>query len=244
MSNSRNDVLRFFETSACVAATDGISARKIHGDCALDPSKFIQERLPLEAVPDVPEIRLHRAGPTSGLMRLARADPDFGSPFWARPWGGGLALARYVLDHPHVVAGRRVLDLGAGSGLVAIAAMLAGASQARAVDVDPYAIAAIALNAGANGVAVEAELADLTAGEAPDVDLLLVGDLFYEPDLASRTMAFLERCEDAGIAVLIGDPWRAFLPTGRLSVVAEYRVADYGDPDGAARAAAVFSLKS
>ncbi|WP_235519190.1 MULTISPECIES: methyltransferase [unclassified Caulobacter] len=198
----------------------------------------------MEPVPGVPEIRLHRAGPRSGLMRLAEADPDFGSPYWARPWGGGLALARHVLDHPGVVAGKTVLDLGAGSGLVAIAAALAGAGAVRAADVDPYAVAATRLNAAANGVAVEAVQGDLTAGAPPEVALMLVGDLFYDADLAARVTVFLERCVAAGIEVLIGDPWRAFLPTGRLRVVAEYPVADFGDPDGAARAAAVFALKA
>lgn len=203
---------------------------------------FIQERLPLEPVPGVPEIRLHRAGPRSGLMRLADADPDFGSPYWARTWGGGLALARHVLDHPKIVAGKRVLDLGAGSGLVAIAAALAGAGEVGAADVDPYAVTATRLNAVANGVAVGAILGDLTEGEPPEVDLMLVGDLFYDPDLAARVEPFLRRCLSVGIAVLIGDPWRAPLPADRLRVVAEYPVADYGDVEGATRAAAVFEL--
>jgi predicted nicotinamide N-methyase len=190
----------------------------------------------------VPEIRLHRAGPRSGLMRLADADPDFGSPYWARPWGGGLALARHVLDRSATVKGKRALDLGAGSGLVAIAAMMAGASAVTAADVDPYALTATRLNADANGVTVETVLADLTTGDPPDVELMLVGDLFYDPDLAARVLAFLERCTAAGIAVLIGDPWRTPLPADRLRVVAEHVVADFGDPDGAARAAAVFEL--
>jgi predicted nicotinamide N-methyase len=209
----------------------------------LDLDAFIRERLPLEPTPGIPEVRLHRAGPRSGLMRLAEADPDFGSPYWARPWGGGLALARHVLDRPEVVAGKRVLDLGSGSGLVAIAAMLAGAIDATAADVDPYAIAATRLNAAANGVVVQAARGDLTAGDPPDVALLLVGDLFYDADLATRVTAYLERCVAAGVEVLIGDPWRTFLPTARLRVVAEYPVADYGDPNGAARAAAVFAFR-
>ena len=207
-----------------------------------DLEAFIQDRLPLEAVPNVPEVRLHRAGPRSGMARLAEADPDFGSPYWARPWGGGLALARHVLDHPEIVAGRRVLDLGAGSGLVAIAAALAGAEAVRAVDIDPYAVTAARLNAAANGVAVEVARSDITGGDPPEVDLMLVGDLFYDPDLAERVEGFLRRCLAAGILVLIGDPFRAFLPTERLRVVAEYAVADYGDPDGAARAAGVFAF--
>lgn len=207
-----------------------------------DLEAFILDRLPLEPAPGVPEIRLHRAGPRSGLMRLAQADPDFGSPYWARPWGGGLALARHVLDHPEIVAGKRVLDLGSGSGLVAIAAALAGAGAVRAVDIDPYAATATRLNAAANGVAVEVTQSDITGGDPPEVDLMLVGDLFYDPDLAERVERFLRRCLAAGIMVLIGDPFRTSLPTERLRVVAEYPVADYGDPDGAARAAAVFEF--
>jgi predicted nicotinamide N-methyase len=209
----------------------------------MDLEAFIQANLPVEPVPGVPEVRLHRAGPRSGLMRLADADPDFGSPYWARCWGGGLALARHVLDHPPRVAGKRVLDLGAGSGLVAIAAMKAGAARALAVDVDLYAVAATRLNAQANEVVVEARMADLTQGAPPaDIDLMLVGDLFYDVDLARSVLPFLERCAAAGVAVLIGDPWRAALPTERLSVVARYPVADFGDPGGVLRDAAVFSL--
>jgi predicted nicotinamide N-methyase len=208
----------------------------------LNLEAFIRERLPLEPTPGVPEVWLHRATPRSGLMRLAKADPDFGSPYWARSWGGGLALARHVLDHPERVAGRRVLDLGAGSGLVAIAAALAGASDVRAADVDPYALAATRLNADANGVAVATVLGDLTTGDVPDAQLILVGDLFYDQDLATRVMDFLERCCAVGIAVLIGDPWRVFLPTRRLTLVTEYQVHDFGDPDGASRRAGVFTL--
>lgn len=209
----------------------------------MDLDAFIRANLPLELVPGVPEIRLHLAGPRSGLMRLADADPDFGSPYWARCWGGGLALARHVMDHPESVAGKRVLDLGAGSGLVAIAAMTAGAASALAVDVDPYAVAATRLNAAANAVVVGAQRADLTLGGSPSgVDLMLVGDLFYDADLAQRVLPFAERCAAAGVAVLVGDPWRAHLPRERLRIVAEYPVADFGDPGGVLRSAAVFAL--
>lgn len=211
----------------------------------MDLDAFICANLPLAPAPGVPEVQLHLAGPRSGLMRLADADPDFGSPYWARCWGGGLALARHVLDHPETIDGQRVLDLGAGSGLVAIAAMKAGAAQVLAVDVDPYAVAAARLNAEANAVALETRLADLTDGAPPsDIDLMLVGDLFYDADLASAVLPFLQRCAAAGVGVLIGDPWRAHLPRERLSVVAEYPVADFGDPGGVLRDAAVLSLSA
>ena len=209
---------------------------------SLDVEAFIRERLPLEPVVGAPEVRLHRAGPHSGLMRLADADPDFEPPYWSRPWGGGLVLARHVLDHPSLVTGRRVMDLGAGSGLVAIAAALAGAAEVVAVDVDPYAITAARLNAAANDVALSYLRGDLTRGAPPDVDLILVGDLFYARGLARRVEAFLRRCQSGGVSVLIGDPGREALPAARLRVVAEHPVVDYGDPGGAVRNAAVYAL--
>ena len=195
--------------------------------------RFIQTNLPVKAVPCIPEIHLHRAVPRSGLWRLAELDDDFATPYWAYPWGGGLALARYVLDHPTIIAGRRVLDLGAGSGLVGIAAAKSGAKQVIAADTDRYAIAAMRLNARANAVDLLPVLGDLTQRPPPKVDVVLVGDLFYAPDLAQRVSAFLERCAQANIAVFVGDPGRAFLPRTRLELLAEYHGPDFGDGDRA-----------
>ncbi len=182
-----------------------------------DPVAFIKANLPISPVPSIPEIRLHTAGPASGLWRLAgrrEADP---APYWAYPWAGGAVLARYLLDRPEIVVGRRVLDLGAGSGLVAIAAAKAGAAAVTAVDIDANAIAAIGLNAAINGVDIVARAADIIEDPPPEIDLLVVGDLFYDPTLALRVMAFLRRCQASGIEVLIGDPERAHLPQGELS---------------------------
>lgn len=209
-----------------------------------DLRRFIQANLPVAPVPSIPEIRLHLAGPASGLWRLAEADKqDFGSPYWAYCWGGGLALARHILDRPERVAGRRVLDLGAGSGIVGIAAAMAGASAVIASEVDRYALAALGLNAGLNGATIATVLGDLTSGPPPAVDVVAVGDLFYERELACRVTAFLDRCLDAGVEVLIGDPWRAFLPRARLRLIAEYPVEDFGGGmEAAGRTSAVFSL--
>lgn len=201
---------------------------------------FIRANMPVVPVPTIPEIRVHKALPSSGLGRLAERDESFGSPYWAYFWAGGLALARYILDHPETVAGRRVLDLGAGSGLVAIAAAKAGARAVIAAEIDKYSVAALGLNIAENGVAVTIAFTDLTAGAPPDVDILLVGDLFYEAGLAMRVTAFLDRCLAAGMPVLIGDPWRAWLPTSRLHVLAEYRVAETGD--AAPKPSAVFAF--
>ncbi len=163
------------------------------------------------------------------MWRLAGIDGAFGSPYWAYVWGGGLALARHVLDRPETVAGLSVLDLGAGSGIVGIAAALAGARQVVAADTDPHAMAAIRINAAANGVSIAPLHGDLLDGSPPAVDLVLVGDLFYEAHLARRVTSFLERCLDEKIDILIGDPFRAHLPRDRLRLVAEYPGADFGE---------------
>jgi predicted nicotinamide N-methyase len=207
-------------------------------------TRLIAQYFPLTPAPGVPEIRIHKATPRSGLWRFGEADPDFSSPYWAHWWGGGLALARHVLDRPEVVAGKRVLDLGAGSGIVGIAAAMAGAAHVLAADVDPYAAAVIPLNATANSVTIEAYAGDLTKGGAPDVDVVLVGDLFYDPELASQVTAFLERCIAAGLDVLIGDPHRAYLPVDRLELLAEYPGPDFGSagPGDCARNA-VFTFR-
>ncbi|NGN40037.1 methyltransferase [Mesorhizobium sp. CGMCC 1.15528] len=198
------------------------------------------------AVPFVPEIRLYTAHPGSGLRRLTEAEGDADPlpPYWAYPWAGGLVLARYFLDRSETVTGRRVLDLGAGSGLVGIAAMKAGASEVIAAEIDRNGVVAIGLNAEENGVSITAIGSDLTFGPPPSVDIVAVGDLFYESQLAERVMAFLDRCLDAGIDVLIGDPGRAYLPRSRLRQLAECRVPDFGvGRDTDMRPSAVFVLE-
>ena len=208
----------------------------------LDPQRFIGMNMPLAPVPGLPEIHLHTTHPASGLRQLVGQARN--PPYWAYHWAGGLALARHLLDHPETVAGRRVLDVGAGSGLVGIAAAKAGAGAVTAAEIDRNAIAALELNARANGVSMTIVADDLTAGPPPDVDLVLVGDLFYERALALRVTAFLDRCLAAGIDVLIGDPGRAFLPMPRLRLLAEYQVSDVGDVrDGATRSSSVFALE-
>jgi len=228
-----------------IEAADGSEGTAV--DTRLPPGvlQFIRTNLPLGPVPSVPEIRLYKASPESGLWRMAETDKQgFGTPYWAYSWGGGLALARYILDHPRTVAGRRVLDLGAGSGIVAIAATKSGAREVIAADTDPYALAATGLNAQANAVTVSTLYGDLTGGPPPAVDIVLVGDLFYERELAERVTAFLDRCLAAHVEALIGDPWREFLPSPRLRLLAEYPGLDFGNGTTAApRSNAVFSFE-
>ena len=188
---------------------------------------FIRDNLPVAPVPGIAEIRLHKAVPESGLNRLAAADrTGFGSPYWAYHWAGGLALARHVLDHPETVVGKAVLDLGAGGGLVAIAAAKAGAAHVTAAEIDPYAAVALRLNAALNDVPVAIVEDDVIGEKASDAEVVLVGDLFYAANLAQRVALFLDRCAAAGRTVLVGDPWRAHLPQARLSEVARYSVTE------------------
>ncbi|ALJ11593.1 class I SAM-dependent methyltransferase [Sphingopyxis macrogoltabida] len=200
-----------------------------------DAAIFIRDNLPVLPVPGIPEIRLHKAAPDSGLGRLAARDAEgFGAPYWAHYWAGGLALARHILDHPECVAGRCILDLGAGSGLVAIAAAKAGARRVVAVDADRYAVAALALNAALNDVRLDIRAGDVASLDHPDVDLILAGDLFYSDELAGHVVAFLDR---SGIDALVGDPWRRPLPLARLEEIARYDVAESGST---AKSAGVF----
>jgi predicted nicotinamide N-methyase len=208
----------------------------------LDVEAFILENMPLVPVPSIPGISLHTARPSSGLWRLlGQGGGGAHSPYWAYPWAGGAALACHFLDRPEIVRGRSVLDLGAGSGLVAIAAVQAGAASVTAADIDPFAAVAARLNAQANGVEVSVVQDDLTKGLPPAVDVIAVGDLFYDGQLALRVTAFLDRCLVAGIDILVGDPGRAFLPYQRLRQIAEYAVADFGET-GATKPAGVFSF--
>ncbi|MFR9778492.1 class I SAM-dependent methyltransferase [Micromonospora sp. MS34] len=183
------------------------------------------DRLRLVATPFVPEVRLHLA--EDAILWWARMEAAAGRslppPYWASVWAGGQALARHLLDHPELAAGRQVLDLASGSGLVAIAAALAGADRVAANDVDPYAVAAVTVNARANRVTVAATGGDLLDGTV-SADLLVAGDVLYDAELAGRVLPFLQRAVERGVEVLVGDPDRGHLPPDRLEVVASYPV--------------------
>jgi predicted nicotinamide N-methyase len=193
-----------------------------------DPAAFIRANTAIAAPPLLPEIRLYLATEITPIWQasedvLARANGP--PPFWAFSWAGGQALARYVLDNRAVVAGRRVLDFGSGSGLVAIAASLAGAAHVVAAEIDDFAAAAIALNAALNGAAVTVETADLIGTASGAWDVVLVGDMCYEQPLAARLTAWLRVLARAGATILLGDPGRSYVPTSGLVAQARYTVA-------------------
>lgn len=181
----------------------------------------------------MPEITLLVATDVVALWEAIAADgaaegtdPPEEPPFWAAAWPGGQALARYVLDHPDVVRGRSVLDLGSGSGLVAVAAVLAGAAAVVASEIDPYGRAAIAANAEVNAVSGVTVTGDLLDREPPEVSVVLAGDVCYDRLMTERVLPFLEVARRRGMDVLIGDPGRPYLPHDRLTALSVVEVPD------------------
>jgi predicted nicotinamide N-methyase len=188
---------------------------------------FILENTRLQPPPHTPELRLHLADEITPIWKLteeALAEIGLPPPFWAFAWAGGQALARYVLDNPAIVSGKRVIDFASGSGLVAIAAMKAGAASVLAADIDVFCEAAIGLNATANGVEVAFTQVDLLDAPPPATDVLLAGDICYERPMAEAVMAWLAQGRAAGATVLIGDPGRTYFPKDGLTKLAEYQV--------------------
>jgi predicted nicotinamide N-methyase len=188
--------------------------------------RFILDNTTLAPPPHVPEIRLHLADEAHDLWQRTEdelAEIGLPPPFWAFAWAGGQGLARFVLDHPEIVRGKRVLDFASGSGLVAIAASLAGAGEIVAADIDPFCATAIRLNAKANGVEVAFSGTDLI-GLDQGWDVVLAGDVFYDAAFASHLVPWFESLAARGPAIFIGDPGRAYLPKTGLEKLAVYEV--------------------
>ncbi|RBY98137.1 methyltransferase [Blastococcus sp. TF02-8] len=182
----------------------------------------------------VPEVELLIAADVVALweaMETEQGRTSTDPPFWAAAWPGGQALARYLLDNRELVAGKQVLDLGAGSGLVAVAAVLAGASGVLASDIDPFALTAITVNAERNGAEGITPVGDVLGGEPPAVALVVAGDVCYDREMTGRVLPFLEAARARGAEVLIGDPGRVYLPEDRLRSLAAYDVRDTEGPD-------------
>lgn len=192
-----------------------------------DPEAFILANTRLQPVPHAPEISLWVADELTPIWRLTEEElGEMGvpPPFWAFAWAGGQALSRWLLDHPEEVAGKRVLDFAAGSGLVGIAAMKAGAASALCADIDPFCGAAVRLNGEANRVALTFTSDNLLDAAPPDVDVICAGDVCYEKPMTERVLAWLGEAKARGVRVIIGDPGRTYFPRTGLEFLAEYRV--------------------
>ena len=192
----------------------------------LDRRAFILAETEALYPPLTPEIVLRLASEAVPLWQ--KTEEELGAmglppPFWAFAWAGGQALARYILDQPEMVRGKTCLDFATGSGLVAIAAMKAGAASVTAVDIDAFAVEAAAINAAANEVVIEIQCRD-RIGEPVEAELILAGDVCYDRDLATRLTNWLEGLAGDGRTVLIGDPGRAYLPKEKLTLLASYEV--------------------
>jgi predicted nicotinamide N-methyase len=193
----------------------------------LDPVIFVRRNTRVAVPPLVPEIRLHLATEITPIWQATEESLARGAvppPFWAFAWAGGQALARYLLDHPAQVAGRFVLDFGAGSGLVAIAAAKAGAAQVLAAEIDHFAAAAIAANATLNEVAISVTTNDVIDMTDARWEVVTAGDVCYERPMADRVTAWLRLLSRRGKLVLIGDPGRAYLPADGLRERIRYPV--------------------
>lgn len=214
---------------------------------AADPRAFVLRHTRLRPVPGAEHLRLHLADEVLPLWRatqLETGDEDAPLPYWAFAWAGGLALTRYLREHPERVAGRRVFDVASGSGLCALAALGAGAGAVAAADIDPFSWAAIALNAKASGQRLSVVRRDVLGdAEPPDADVVLAGDTWYETGFAEAIWPWLRRCRAAGIEVIIGDPGRAYLPAEGLRELATYEVRTTTElEDRAQKTARVYEL--
>jgi predicted nicotinamide N-methyase len=185
---------------------------------------FIENTTDIVTPPLAPELRLRLAREAHGIFQDAHTLVSGGlgaRPYWAFAWPGGQALARHILDNPDIVRGKRVLDLGAGSAIAGIAAMMAGARAVTAADIDPLAVEAIAMNAALNGVDVTPTADDLL-GTDTRFDLVIVGDLVYEPDLKDRVGLFIASHKKRGVPMLYGDRTTARRPPGDFQLLAEH----------------------
>jgi len=212
--------------SAAWAASPIRRNRRTDVSVRTDPERFILENTGILHPPHVPELRLHLASEAHELwLKTEEELEEIGlpPPFWAFAWAGGQGLARYVLDHPESVCGKRVLDFASGSGLVAIAAAKAGAAKVLAADIDPWTETAIRLNAALNDVDISFTGLDLV-GKPVEADVLLAGDVFYDRTFADLLVPWFLELTEKGVIVLVGDPGRAYLPKERLRAEATYQV--------------------
>jgi len=214
----------------------------------LDTRDFIRNHTRVQPVPSLPHIEIYQADQVTPLWLSTENDlskQGLAPPFWAFAWSGGQALARYIHENPKVVAGKRILDIACGSGLVGISARLSGALSVLCNDIDPYAEGAVALNAALNGVSVSFFGTDLLKDSLPDVDIILAGDICYEREMTDAMLSFFGRALGQGIEVYIGDPHRSYFPKSGLRKLADYAILTNIDiEDTAVKPASVWYLET
>ena len=213
-----------------------------------DTEAFIRAQTRPLPVPSLPSIQLYQADEVTPLWLMTEQDMNtqrLAPPFWAFAWSGGQALARYIVEHPEIVKGRRVLDIACGSGLVGIAAMRAGAESVLCNDIDTYAETAVLLNAQLNAVELAFSGENLLSGPMPDVDIILAGDICYEKPMTDAMLTYFRRAAPHKIEVYIGDPHRTYFPKTGLIRLADYDIMTNADiEDAAMKPASVWKLES
>jgi len=211
-----------------------------------DYSAFIQANTRPLPIPSLPDIRLYQADEVTPLWQMTEQDMQrerLAPPFWAFAWAGGQAVARYILEHPHIVAGRRVLDIACGSGLVGIAAAKAGAAHVLCNDIDPYCGSAVALNADLNGVTLAFTGENLLGTPPPEADIIVAGDICYEKAMSEAMLTYFRRAAAQDMEIYIGDPHRSYFPASGLERVADYDISTNADiEDAAVKSASVWKL--
>jgi len=214
---------------------------------SIDSVEFIQTQTQILSPSILPEIKLYLAGEFTPLWQLTEdrlRQTNVPPPFWAIAWPGGQGAARYILDNPDFVKGKRIVDFAAGSGLVAIAAMKAGAKSALAVDIDALALDAIKLNAKLNNVVVETSGGIDMGKPYTKADIIFAGDICYEQSMSTTLVRFLRLCVERGISVHLSDPGRAYVPQEGLKKIASYDVPTSRDiEDKDVRTASVWKME-
>ena len=188
---------------------------------------FIRANTKKLAPPLVPEIKLYLAEESLPIWQKTEEQlqqQNIPPPFWAFAWAGGQALARYLLDHPDVVTGKRVLDIGTGSGITAIAAKQAGARDVLAADIDPLSLVATQLNAELNDVEVAVTGENVLTSPPSEHDVYIIADLFYERALADQAISFAKAAKARHATVFVGDPKRSYFPVQEFTQCETYKV--------------------
>lgn len=201
--------------------------------------QLLTEHAPLAPAPLCPEIRVHQANSLVDVWEAAEriAGQPLAAPFWAYAWPGGCALARVILDHPHLVRGHRVLDFGAGGGVTALAAAYAGAGAVTANDIDPWALMVVDIAARAQELRVGTFAEDMceAPGLVDDYDVVLCSDLAYEKRETPRQRAVLERAIANRAAVFVADAGRTYFDGTGMELLASYELDVPVDLEGVSR---------